>query len=621
VRFITKKILVLFLFLFLSTTAFSRTFDAQEIKHQKLVGTTGAEYGTIVKSGDFNGDNLSELLVLAPYDNYLNGELRGAMTLENLISNKKVTLSSKKLKTNISRDLEVADFNNDGFDDIAFATVSDGVGQINLIFGSENIEKEFYPSLKLNFTDSSQLFGSEITAVDLNQDQVLDLLIGDPDAKGSQGIGAGVVHILINDGDFEKHRHIMLSGQQGGEKFGSSIGVSDLTGSSRPEIVVGAPRYGSQEQGRVYFYQDFFPLKNSKNLKPTTSKVGVYEHEWLGANIFTYTKKYEKPTLVVGNFPIWSDQNRVRLYVFQPNQDLVVDQIMSNSDGNLISSLNFTENGLLVLGAPTADPFAGSYGKVYVMENSPQKHLDIYEHSNFQISGSKTNSWFGHQVLLFEDKLAVSAIFTDSFTGVSNGSVNIYSAVNELMASVDSFTPDYVTRGEFIDEVVTRLNIKKTKKNEIEECKKYLEFCLFNFTNTSSYKDLNLEDMRLYPDVEQSKSYYDSVVTSTLLGWVNGFTHQKQTPFLPDKKITNIEALKILLIASEMSDDNFLSDLNNTERFSNSKWWYDYYLETAKEHKIIDDNFDPDAILTWRKLESMIEKTGKTYNKKLAVNL
>lgn len=152
---------------------------------------------------------------------------------------------------------------------------------------------------------------------------------------------------------------------------------------------------------------------------------------------------------------------------------------------------------------------------------------------------------------------------------------------------------------------------------------------MFNFTAISSYNDIQLEpELILYPDVRPGSEFYEDINLATMLSLVNGYLNEKGTPFHPDLPVTRIQALKIILSATDLVPylhqfelANLLGAEENISKqksvFSDvsakisSRWWYPRYVNFALENDIIDKGelFRPDENITIEELDDMVNRT------------
>ncbi len=183
-----------------------------------------------------------------------------------------------------------------------------------------------------------------------------------------------------------------------------------------------------------------------------------------------------------------------------------------------------------------------------------------------------------------------------------------------------------LTRAEATAEIVDHFELEAKKAAFIADCDANIEFCIFAFAARTNYEDLSLEPLILYPDVFPAHPYYEKINFATKLGLVNGYLDHQKTPFLPQRKMTQIEALKVIMGAAELLEwkekfeveeeingymktvsEHGLSMLLNPEM-----WWKMRYLHYALQHNIISsaEQFEPDSVLTEQVLMQLLANTS-----------
>ncbi len=269
-----------------------KEFAAREIALEtgsadlELHSTKNGEYsGSSLAVGDFNGDGLDDLLIGSPFTDrpandagvvYVvcgNRELSGKIDITS-----RACASVRGVSAGDRLGLAVAagDLNGDGIDDLILGALeTDGpggasnVGEVAVIAGRRELSGElslrndalfrFLGGYRGDYT------GSALAAGDINGDGVDDLLIGVPyadlrpsDAAGEEAdpakgkeADAGKAFVFFGGADFggEKSSRdgadVLLLGGQGGTNYGDhaggSVGLGDLDGDGKAEILVGAP--------------------------------------------------------------------------------------------------------------------------------------------------------------------------------------------------------------------------------------------------------------------------------------------------------------------------------------------------------------------------------------------
>ncbi|UCF07750.1 MAG: S8 family serine peptidase [Thermoplasmata archaeon] len=115
-------------------------------------------------------------------------------------------------------------------------------------------------------TNSSDLFGFNVTSGHLNNDNYMDMIVGAPGANNVYVFyGSGSLNENLNAADAD----VILTGPDPDIRFGWSVGVSDVTGDSYDDVIVGAPAYNGS-QGKAYIFHS-----SSAGLADTIADVNI----------------------------------------------------------------------------------------------------------------------------------------------------------------------------------------------------------------------------------------------------------------------------------------------------------------------------------------------------------
>jgi hypothetical protein len=252
--------------------------DATESKHVFISPFSNAFGFSVFHAGDFNGDDLDDLIVGAPetppqesqaYIFY--GRDESDPTLERMIflRNANVVLTGP---SSVHSDGSLfghsvsggKDFNDDGYDDVIVGAPYAGLsgetyeGCVYVFFGQEHSRDSDRLTISYSFADlticgenSDDMFGFSVAMVGkLNDDEMDDIVIGAPGYINNFGVH-GYIYV-INGFDTHDTRPVLpvkdiavLGGSQGYGMAGYSVaGIADFNNDGYDEYAIGKPLRG-----------------------------------------------------------------------------------------------------------------------------------------------------------------------------------------------------------------------------------------------------------------------------------------------------------------------------------------------------------------------------------------
>lgn len=267
------------------TAPFIPSLEDTEISNGVISNQSYASFGHTTLFGDFNNDQLTDLIISAP-DYYNLGCSQGGRVFiiygkkdQPLIPERSISIIEQIAdQTLISPDcdgdrfgtgLASLDWNNDTFNDLVISSPSHGYGYPGAVFifagSKDGLQPK--PFVRINGRNEHDTIGFEVHTAHLDNDTLLDLIISSPYAQlnGYDQPQQGAVwiflssHMNINDKLSDQQLTIdnasfTIVGENAKSKFGYSFQIvpssciSHLTTS--PTLLISAP----SNQGKLYLY-------------------------------------------------------------------------------------------------------------------------------------------------------------------------------------------------------------------------------------------------------------------------------------------------------------------------------------------------------------------------------
>lgn len=651
---------------------------------------SGGQFGSAIASGDVDNDGLEDLIVSSPFASVNQNEWNGSVKIIFGTSDENNNHVSTEFYGEASGDqlgtaLTVGDFNSDLIDDVAIGAYNaqdSGLrpGKVYIIYGRKSLNSQTsiqqnirdvtlsYPMINtmLIGNDSGDQFGISLASLDVNNDGIDDLVIGAPFAWGPDFYKSGAVYVFFGSRNYlPANPNYSLYAKSPNEKFGAVLSGGHIISKETNDIAIGAylaDKDNIDQSGRVYIYKYNNTNNSSAERFSKITLSGGLEKGWFGFSLAVGNLNGDEyDDLAVSSFPYKGDHSAAKISIFYGNIKInksAPDIIIKNPESGaflgasvLLKDMNADNRADILLGAPNvATTKNDDEGRVYIIYNNDglksEYSLQDYDYDAV-IHGEIADDWFGADMNVLDfnhdgkKDLAVGARYADAIDSANNGKVFVIFGNGEnpgRSRAILGNDDEYVNRGALVKIILDRLDIREKKADYLQNCYDFRDFCLFNFTTMTSYKDLTLEPkIILYPDVQPKNVYYEDINIATMLGLVNGYLSEENSPFHPDLHVTRIQALKIVLGAADLvsqkyqfeliaqlgSYENLLQQITpftDVDAKISSMWWYPRYVNFAVENNIVDksDFFRPNDNITAEELDDLINKTIKYLESKVS---
>ncbi|RMG55578.1 MAG: hypothetical protein D6723_02425 [Acidobacteria bacterium] len=229
-----------------------------------------ARYGWALTTGDLNGDGLDEIVVGGQNVEVLGTEGAGQVFVYFGSRSFRGTLGMTLISPRVERAGEFgnalisADFNGDGYDDVAVAATGQSVGnaanagQVFLFFGSPAFDATSDLALQQSSPTRTARFGFALAAGDINGDGFKDVIVGvtKPPRNPLGRTNQGEVHVFPG-GEQMSATAAFVCSQPSVDGFGSALASGDVNRDQRDDVIVGVPtpnlRANSPGRALIFF--------------------------------------------------------------------------------------------------------------------------------------------------------------------------------------------------------------------------------------------------------------------------------------------------------------------------------------------------------------------------------
>lgn len=260
------------------TAAHSISALAANVRINGDATLAGDRFGTSLECGDVDGDGTADLIVGASgHDAPGKADagcvyvFRGGATF--------VTKGAEQADMGFDGDtnnervgnkITCGDLNDDGQADLVICSqlgdpmlsqLLPNAGKVYVVWGGSTLASTAVGNASATFvgTNVEDRFGASAAIADVNADGIVDLIVGAPQADGTD-VDAGKVYVFFGGptltGKESDAADVILSGAPTHNSFGRTVRTGDVNGDGIADLLIGAPEadYLNDDNGRAYLF-------------------------------------------------------------------------------------------------------------------------------------------------------------------------------------------------------------------------------------------------------------------------------------------------------------------------------------------------------------------------------
>ncbi len=365
-----------------------------------ITGEANTNFGSALKTGDFNTDGKADIVVGAPRYSSVTGRayiFYNDGSIPTTAGTADVFINGNATNDSFGSSFAAGDVNYDGKTDLIVGayTYSSSTGRAYIFYNDGSIPTTAGSAdVTITGENASDTFGAALTTGDFDADGKVDLASSSPIYSSY----AGRVYIFYGDGSIPTTAataDVKITTSYSLDEFGRSLGAGDMNNDGRTDLVASAGSYFNST-GRTYiFYNDgSIPTATASADVTITGEGGTYFGSSLATGDFNVDGKTD---VAVGANLAAGNVGRVYIFYSQNGQVNTNQSILgvatSDQFGIALTTGDFNADGRTDL-AVGADGYSSSTGRAYIFYGDGQIPTTAAT-ADVTITGNATGDKFG----------------------------------------------------------------------------------------------------------------------------------------------------------------------------------------------------------------------------------
>jgi formylmethanofuran dehydrogenase subunit C len=365
-----------------------------------ITGEANTNFGSALKTGDFNTDGKADIVVGAPRYSSVTGRayiFYNDGSIPTTAGTADVFINGNATNDSFGSSFAAGDVNSDGKTDLIVGayTYSSSTGRAYIFYNDGSIPTTAGSAdVTITGENASDTFGAALTTGDFDADGKVDLASSSPVYSSY----AGRVYIFYGDGSIPTTAataDVKITTSYSLDEFGRSLGAGDMNNDGRTDLVASAGSYFNST-GRTYiFYNDgSIPTATASADVTITGEGGTYFGSSLATGDFNVDGKTD---VAVGANLAAGNVGRVYIFYSQNGQVNTNQSILgvatSDQFGIALTTGDFNADGRTDL-AVGADGYSSSTGRAYIFYGDGQIPTTAAT-ADVTITGNATGDKFG----------------------------------------------------------------------------------------------------------------------------------------------------------------------------------------------------------------------------------